>query len=73
MATSNIKSITYGGDTYNIYPSNLTSETKLNNAAADATETANRVYPVRLIPVRYIDATRSVSVCILIRCEIRIR
>lgn len=39
-----------GGDvtTTGTIKANLTSETKLTNAAADGTETANRVYPVRL-------------------------
>lgn len=48
MADYNVKEIAYGGNNYKMYPANLTSETHLNNAAQDATETQDRVYPVRM-------------------------
>ena len=48
MADVNIKQIAFGLNTYHLQPDNLTSDTQLTNAAQDATETANRVYPVRL-------------------------
>ena len=48
MATYNTKSITYNGNTYVMYPGNLTSETELENEAQDATEEEDRVYPVRM-------------------------
>lgn len=48
MADYNVKEIAFGGNNYKMYPANLTSETHLNNAAQDATETQDRVYPVRM-------------------------
>ena len=48
MADYNVKEISFGGNNYKMYPANLTSETQLNNASQDATETPGRIYPVRL-------------------------
>lgn len=48
MAIANVKSITYRGNTYKFYPSNLTSETQFVYEAQDATETDGRIYPVRM-------------------------
>ena len=48
MADYNVKEIAYGGNNYKMRPANLTSETQLQNAAQDATETPGRIYPVRL-------------------------